>query len=233
MRVSRRVYDLMYRFWVPWDGVGVRPELLAVLARGEITPRTHPRVIDLGCGTGANVAHLASLGFEVVGVEFSRVALAAAQERAQQAELAPRCRFVEADLTDPATLAQDTGTFDLLLDASTLDDLNGADRRAMANNTARLARPGATLLCWCFYGDRDDMPLLSFTGPSRLASGLAPGEEQALFGHDFEVEAITPTARFHAFLELRRRGPDRPTHARRRDPTKHRKGAHPAGSERR
>jgi SAM-dependent methyltransferase len=206
MRIGRRAYDLMYRYWAPWDQVGVRSELIEVLGRGEIGPRTHPRVIDLGCGTGANLVHLASLGFEGVGIEFSRVALEAARKRAGQAGVADALRFVEGDLTDPSLLAGEDGRFDLLLDASTLDDLDPAGRRAMAATIARLARPGATLLCWCFRGDRDEMPFISFTGPSRLAAGLAPGEEEDLFGRDFEVVDVVPTGRFEAFLELRRRG---------------------------
>jgi hypothetical protein len=46
----------MYRSWAPWDRVGVRPQLRRLVEAGEVTPGTHPRAIDLGCGTGANVA---------------------------------------------------------------------------------------------------------------------------------------------------------------------------------
>lgn len=62
--VGSAAYNLMYRTWAPWDSVGERPDLVDVLNRGVVTPRTHPRVIDLGCGTGANTVHLAGLGFQ-------------------------------------------------------------------------------------------------------------------------------------------------------------------------
>jgi SAM-dependent methyltransferase len=69
--VGRRAYDLMYRWWAPWDAVGVRPELRHLLADVTVSPDTHPRAIDLGCGTGANVVYLAEQGFRPTGVDFS------------------------------------------------------------------------------------------------------------------------------------------------------------------
>lgn len=120
--VGSRAYDFMYRVWAPWDSVGVRSELKTVLDRGLVSARTHPRAIDLGCGTGANVAHLAGLGFDAHGVDFSSVALDKAQARA--AETRVTCTFVLGDLT-AETIPEVKGAFDLLLDFGTLDDLQG------------------------------------------------------------------------------------------------------------
>ena len=101
--VGSRFYDLAYRWgWAPWDAVGVRDELLALLATGEVTPVTHPRAIDLGCGTGANVVELAGRGFDTTGVDFSAVALRKAEARARAAGVDERCRFLEVDLTAPS-----------------------------------------------------------------------------------------------------------------------------------
>lgn len=184
--VSSRVYDLMYRWWVPWDGVGVRDDLLRLLASGRVRPGA--RVADLGCGSGANVVHLAEQGFEVTGVDFSGVALARARERAAAAGVADRCRFLRADLTDPDTDLG--GPYDLLVDFGALDDLRPAGRRAMAATVRRLTRPGSLFLLWCFHGDPLELPRISLHGPSRMAPGLRPGEVDTLFGHAFEVETI-------------------------------------------
>jgi hypothetical protein len=74
----------------------------------------------------------------------------------------------------------------------------------MAAHMARLARPGALALCWCFHGDRRELPVMSFRGPSKLAPGLAAGEEHRLLGDDFEVEPFArPFAQAACFL-LRR-----------------------------
>lgn len=211
VRLGARGYDLLYRTWAPWDGVGIRPELVRLLDRGDLTPASHPRVLDLGCGTGHTVAELAARGFEVTGIDLSAVAFAKAASRLEQVEPQDRCRLLHADLCDPQLLDDEVGGFDLLLDVSTLDDLDTDGREAMAANLARWARPGATLLMWCFYGDLDELPAISFTGPSRLSPGLEPGEEQRLLGGDFSLREHVVTARHQAFLHWQRRSAINPS----------------------
>ena len=128
----------MYRVWAPWDAVGVRDDLRELLDSGRVTAHSHPRAVDLGCGTGANAVYLAEHGFAVVGVDFSPVALAKARARATEAGV--ECRFVAADLT--ADLSGLDGPFDLVLDFGTLDDLAPEGRRAMADNVRRLTTSG-------------------------------------------------------------------------------------------
>ena len=64
-------YDLLYRSWAPWDAVGVRGDLRALVESGRVTSQSHPRAVDLGCGTGANAVYLAERGFDSTGVDFS------------------------------------------------------------------------------------------------------------------------------------------------------------------
>jgi SAM-dependent methyltransferase len=203
--VGRRAYDLMYRWWAPWDAVGVRQELRQLLTEVEIDPTRHPRAVDLGCGTGANVVHLAEQGFQATGLDFSPVALDKARDRAAAAGVSSRCRFVEADLTDPAPASID-GPFDLLLDFGAIDDLPPADRPAAARLVAELSRPGSTFLFWCFYARLQDLPRFSLQGPSRLAPAIEPGEEADLFGEDFDIEPFSDTGLAHtACFRLTRR----------------------------
>ena len=181
--VSSRVYDWLYRIWAPWDRVGVRDDLVDFLRDWNVTPQHHPRAIDLGCGTGANVVYLAQQGFDATGVDFSAVAIARARTRAASANAHPR--FVCGDLTAPAIEGLD-GPFDLLVDFGTLDDLRGDDRRAMAATIDRLARPGSLFLEYCFYGRTEELPRFSFRGTSRM-SHIAPGELEDLFGATWTV----------------------------------------------
>jgi SAM-dependent methyltransferase len=211
--VGARVYDWMYRWWAPWDSVGFRPELRRLLDTGEVSPATHPRAIDLGCGTGANVVELAARGFEVTGVDFSTVALAKARERARDAGVADRCRFLEVDLTAPTLPVEVGGAYDLLLDFGTLDDLRPAGQVRMAEHVARLARPEAVVLFWCFHGPRSELPRISFHGPSRMAPGLEPGDEERLFGDAFDIEPFARPFRHAACFLLRRRARVDPPHA--------------------
>jgi len=205
VRAGRRTYDLLYRVWAPWDRIGIRPELRALLVAGAVTPATHPRVVDLGCGAGRTAVGLARLGFEVTGVDLSGVALRQAQRRASDAGVTDRCSWLQRDLTDPSTLAHEVGRYDLLLDVGTIDDLDGPGRHAAAGLAARLARSGATLLCWCFYAPIRDLPPISFTGPSRLTPGFEPGEERALFDTHFALQRLARPHERHAFLHLIRR----------------------------
>lgn len=205
--VGRWAYDLMYRWWAPWDAVGVRDDLRLLLDSGVVAADSHPRAVDLGCGTGANVVHLASEGFEVTGVDFSPTALEKGRERAVDAGVADRCRFVIADLTDPS-LPDALGRFDLLIDFGTLDDLQSTDRAAMARNVSALASPGSVFLFWCFYARLEDLPFISLSGPSRLSPAIEPGEEEALFGQHFEIEHLRPPGGNVACFVLHRRAVD-------------------------
>jgi SAM-dependent methyltransferase len=205
--MKRAVYDVMYRVGAPWDGPA-RSELVGLVERGVLTPaRLAPgRAIDLGCGTGANVRYLARHGFEATGVDFSPVALRLAQKRAAEEGVAGSVCFVAGDLTANEIPGID-GQFDLLVDYGTLDDLDAAGRRAMAGLIARLARPGAAFLFWCFRARRADLPRISFSGPSRMTPVIEPGEETALFGDAFSIERLPspdPATHTACFLMTRR-----------------------------
>ncbi|MDX1657770.1 MAG: class I SAM-dependent methyltransferase [Nitriliruptorales bacterium] len=202
--VGSRAYDLMYRYWAPWDAVGVRTELREFLDDWDVSPRTHPRAIDLGCGTGANVVHLASEGYDAHGVDFSAVAIEKARARAREAQV--DATFVIGDLTADDIPGID-GAFDLLVDFGTLDDLASDGRREMAATVVRLSRPGSLFLFWCFYAARQDLPFISFHGPSRLAPAIEPGEERALFGDQFDIEdgpPVDPRIGARCFVMTRR-----------------------------
>lgn len=174
----------MYRWWAPWDSVGVRDDLLRLVETDPPPPGA--RTVDLGCGTGANVVFLAQRGYDALGLDFSEIALEKARNRASEAGVGDRSRFAWADLTvEPDT---DLGTFDLVTDFGTLDDFRPDARKAMADFTRTVTRPGGQFLLWCFYGRRSDLPWFNFNGPSKLYPGLEPGEEEALFTTDFEIE---------------------------------------------
>lgn len=182
------VYDLLYRFGAPWEG-GPRDELVHLVRSGRLTPsHPGPRAIDLGCGSGANAIFLAEHGFDVTGIDFSVVALRKAAAASRGIAYAPR--FINAGLT-ASTIAEITGTFDMLVDYGTLDDLTSDKRAAMARTIRRLSTAGSMFLLWCFYGDRGALPRFSFNGPSRVAAGLSHGEEEVLFAADFAIETIS------------------------------------------
>ncbi|GAA3683363.1 hypothetical protein GCM10022267_82690 [Lentzea roselyniae] len=179
--VGRRAYDLMYRTWAPWEG-GPRSELVRLVTSGRIPPG---RAIDLGCGSGANSIFLAAHGFDVTGVDYSPVGLEKAR-RATPPSLS--VSWLVGDLT-AASIPAVSGTFDLLVDYSVLDDLRGPARDAMAATVLRLSHPGSVFVLWCFY---DEIPWWKRRG-GRFP-GLAVGEEQRLFGSSFDIERLPEPA---------------------------------------
>jgi SAM-dependent methyltransferase len=201
MTIKSWVYDLMYRFWAPWDAVGVRKDLIDLIEQGDTSPERFPRSIDLGCGTGANVVYLADQGFDSWGVDFSEVAIRKAKTRAANAGVSPH--LVVGDLTAP-DIDGVQEPFDLLIDFGTLDDLRGAGRTHMAENINRFSRPGSRFLEYCFFGEREELPWVSMNA-SKM-SHIAPGELESLFGDLWDIEPFAdyPEWRTAVFLLTRR-----------------------------
>jgi SAM-dependent methyltransferase len=202
--VGRWAYDLMYRFGAPWEGAD-RVELRALVADGRCAPEAlrrpgepAARAIDLGCGAGGVSIELAEAGFAVTGVDFSPVALTKARAAAKQRGLGPdRVTFVAGDLT-AGHVPGVVGPFDLLVDYGTLDDLPEAGRQAMARYVTGHARPGSRFFLFAFSGRPEDLPRMSFGGPSRTFPGLVPGEVERRFEPAFRVEVIeAPTRTRH------------------------------------
>jgi len=175
------MYELMYRYSfvpIPYD-IGPREELVSLVEDGRIEPC---RAIDLGSGTASNVIYLARHGFEVTGVDFSPAAIELGRERAREAGV--EVTFVEDDLTD---LRRVEGTYDLLIDYGTLDDLRPSDRDAYVRNVLPLAHAGSRFLLFCFEWEaRWWERALGRIGPM----AMEPGEVSRRFGASFDIEGI-------------------------------------------
>jgi SAM-dependent methyltransferase len=203
--VKRFAYNVLYRIGAPWEGP-VRPSLVDLVKKNRISPAEQHSVVDLGCGSGTCAVYLAERGFDVVGVDFTPIALRRARRAADEAGVADHCRFVQGDLTATSVPGVE-GEYVVLLDFGTLDDLTGEDRDAMVRTIRRLSRPGSVFVLWCFYTDGEGLPLFRYGGASRFLSALRPGEEQELFGDDFEIERLAdppPESHTACFVMTRR-----------------------------
>ena len=112
------------------------PNRLVVAEVGAVAPG---RALDLATGEGRHAVWLASLGWQVVAVDFSGVGLAKAQSRARAANLP--VAFVQADVHE---LRYPPASFDLVL-ASFFHPLP-TDERDFYRRVAASLRPGGTLL---------------------------------------------------------------------------------------
>ncbi len=176
----------------PWDTGVTPPEVVELVERWDPPPG---RALDLGCGTGTNSLYLARYGWEVVGVDFSAIAVWRARRRARRARLP--VRFYRADVTDLGFL---TGPFDLALDIGCLHSIPPERQGRYAAEVARLVRPAGLYMLYAFLPRPD--------GPPRR--GIAPEEIHRLFSPAFTVErqegGKDPSGPRSAWYWLRRAG---------------------------
>lgn len=153
----------------PWD-TGVTPPEVVDLIEGSDALQPG-RALDLGCGTGTNVAYLARHGWTATGVESDARAFDAAERRLRGANGA---RVFRGDVTRLADLPVD-GPFDLALDIGCFHSVAPAGRDGYASGVAARTMPGATLFVFAFA-----------SRAGRMAVGVTPREMRDRFAPWFE-----------------------------------------------
>jgi SAM-dependent methyltransferase len=172
---------------IPWNIETPPKALVELIDSGQIQPC---KAIDLGCGAGNYAIYLASLGFDVTGVDISPSAIALAEANAKQKGVA--CRFVAADVV--GGLPEVTETFDFAYDWSLLHHVFPLDRKRYAETVHRLLVPGGKYLSVCF-SEKDAG--FGGTGPIRrtpLGTMLYFSSEDELrdiFAPDFDIRTLT------------------------------------------
>jgi SAM-dependent methyltransferase len=130
--VADRYADGTYRWW---HLSGPSPELMQALADGWLP--APGRALDVGCGLGSEGAHLHGLGWRVVGLDLSAVALGMAATRN------PGPTYVRADVRRTPLKSS---TMDACLDRGCFHYLVSEDRAQYAAQLRRVLRPGGKLL---------------------------------------------------------------------------------------
>ena len=168
-------YEILYgRFRAPWD-IGPRQELVELVESGRLKPS---RAIDLGSGTASNCIFLAQHGFDVTGVDFAQAAVDLGNKRAADANV--QVNFIRDDLTN---LQNVRGTFDVLVDYGTLDDLKPPQRDRYVQNILPLTHAGTRYLLYCFEWEPRWYERPYFSGMAML-----PGEVEQRFAPHFDIE---------------------------------------------
>lgn len=150
--LARNPYERLYRsqgdglLWGPGPG-----RLVAGMDRW-VDLDQPGTVLDAGCGDGKNSLYLEGQGFQVLGVDQSRTALAALRRRAAIAGQRIRGRYVAADIEDFAT----DETFDVVISYGLYHCLD-RDRRAVVHRRVQdQVKPGGVVLFTCLI---DGVPL--------------------------------------------------------------------------
>ena len=109
---------------------------------GDLGLRDGSRVLDVGCGRGRVIAHLASLvGADFTGINIDPVQLESSREFAGRNGLAARCRFLAANFNDPFPFAD--ASFDALFQIQVLT--YARDKDTLFREMFRVLRPGGRL----------------------------------------------------------------------------------------
>ncbi len=137
---------LGYRRLVAWPERIRREE---PLLRDVLGSGPNRRILDLGCGTGEHALFLASIGFEVTGVDVSPGQIEGARRSVEG-----RALFVEADLRGIATLVPDGFGGAICLGNTVPNLADPEDLRAFLRGLAGRLAPGAPFLLQLLNYDR-------------------------------------------------------------------------------
>ena len=128
---------------IPWV-LEIPPDALTQLVEsGKVKPC---KSVDLGCGTGNYAIYLASVGFDVTGIDISPTAIRIAEENAKNKGI--KCNFLVADVL--GGLDEVKEAFDFVYDWGLLHHLFPADRGKYVENVHRILNPGGKYLSVCF-----------------------------------------------------------------------------------
>lgn len=125
---------------LPWDTGEPDPHLVELVEQGVIQPG---RALEVGCGTGTNSIWLSSHGFDVHGVDVSRLAIEKAEAKRRAAQASVRLSVLDF-LHDEVP----EKPFDFVFDRGVLHVFDEAgDRARFAERVASVLRPRGQWLC--------------------------------------------------------------------------------------
>ncbi len=171
---------------IPWNNEFPPQALVSLVESGQVQPC---KTIDMGCGAGNYAIYLASVGFDVTGVDISPSAIALAEANAKKNGVTGR--FVAADIL--GGLPEITETFDFAYDWSLLHHVFPENRKRYVETVHRLLAPGGKYLSVCF-SEKDT----GFGGIGRFRTTSigtvlyfsSEGELRELFEPYFEVTTL-------------------------------------------
>lgn len=100
-------FNSVYQGVVPWDIGAPQPAMASLIERH---PPSNP-ILDLGCGSGDLAIYLAQLGYQVIGIDFVKSAIASAKGKLDSLspETAQLLSFQVADALKPSRLRKKFG----------------------------------------------------------------------------------------------------------------------------
>ena len=153
----------------PWVIGQPQPALVELERDGEISGT----VLDIGCGDGHNAVHLASLGYDVVGIDAAPSALQRARDTA--AARGAQVRFVQADALDLSGPPE----YDTVIDSALFHVFGPQDQSRYARGLHRVTRGRVHVLALAEAG-------------AQIGPKVSPEEIRAAFADGWRLDRLEP-----------------------------------------
>jgi SAM-dependent methyltransferase len=138
-----RIYSNISLEEIPWNIETPPDALVRLVESGRVRPC---KIIDLGCGAGNYAIYLASVGFDVTGIDISPSSIKNAKENAKKRGV--KCNFLIADVL--SDLDEVKETFDFAYDWALLHHIFPEKRKRHVKNVYRILNPRGKYLSVCF-----------------------------------------------------------------------------------
>ncbi len=153
-----------------------------------------PRVLDLGCGPGADSATFVDAGLDAVGLDITRPFLRAARDDVS------RARFLQGDMR---RLPVRDDAADGLWSSAAFLHLPRSDAASTLREFARVLRPGGPLLLSAKAREAHEQDAMELADGRRFTLWREAPLERQLADAGFEPEQISDEEEWHTFLAVR------------------------------
>jgi len=170
------------------------------------TDRSSCRILEIGCGPGANLMFMASEGFDAYGIDGSKVAIGQARER-----MAEKTLHVPLEIGDVTVLPYQDETFDAVIDCECLYANSLTSTALILDEIERVLKPSGKFLSITFatgtYGDGLGERLEGEPNTySKIHKGALHSEYgvirftdfdeiESIYGRNFQVDAVESVVR--------------------------------------
>ena len=135
------LWDDMYKsghYKQTWSLEFPSPELIGVLMALDMPKGT--KCLDVGCGSGADLEHLAEKGFDVIGLDISPIAINIVKKRLEAKNL--KAKLLVGDILN---MSLGSEKFDFVADRGCLHHIANEKRNIYANVVGKVIKPGGYL----------------------------------------------------------------------------------------
>jgi SAM-dependent methyltransferase len=160
------------------------------------------KAVDIGMGKGRNSVHLAELGFEVWGLEYIELAIAAAKQLAENNDVAEKIHFELAELDTDWDIEDDF--FDIAVDSfSSIDIETREGREKCRDEMYRTLKPGGSaLVTVCSADDEWEKELIANHPGPEPNSTLWP--QNGKFQKDYDEVELREFYKMFEIMELKK-----------------------------